>query len=53
MAFEGPFKLTPKANVSFENTGDAEGYWRADGRFAWAGDNWTRNSRQDNFLIGN
>lgn len=36
--FEGPLKISSRADVRFESTGDSKSYWHADGRFAWAGD---------------
>jgi hypothetical protein len=35
---EGPLKISPRSDVRFESTGENEGAWHHDGRFAWAGD---------------
>lgn len=35
---EGPIKVSSRGDVHFTTTGDNDGYWHEDGRFAWAGD---------------
>ncbi|TLX17125.1 hypothetical protein [Rhizobium sp. MHM7A] len=35
---EGPLKVSSRRDVHFTSTGDNDGYWHEDGRFAWAGD---------------